>query len=72
VKHSLLSTTVLADSASIADAYATAFMVMGLEKTKQFLTKHPEFEAYLIYSDSSLKYQSWSTPGMREIIEEQQ
>jgi thiamine biosynthesis lipoprotein len=34
-----------------ADALATAFMVMGLEKTKAFLTDHPDIEVFLIYSD---------------------
>jgi thiamine biosynthesis lipoprotein len=70
VEHSLLSATVVADSASIADAYATAFMVMGLAKTKAFLKTHPRLEVYLIYSDSSSKFQSWSTAGMNELIEE--
>ncbi len=71
VKHSLLSATVMADSTSIADAYATAFMVMGLEKTRTFLKNHPQVEVYLIYSDWDSKFQSWSTAGMSEMIEEQ-
>ena len=36
----LLSATVITDKTAIADAYATAFMVMGLEKTKAFLDQH--------------------------------
>ena len=36
-----------------ADAYATAFMVMGLEKTKAFLQEHPELnlQVLLVYDD---------------------
>ena len=36
-KNNLLSATVIAENCMTADAYATAFMVMGLEKSKQFL-----------------------------------
>ncbi|MCF6214323.1 MAG: FAD:protein FMN transferase [Flavobacteriaceae bacterium] len=47
----LLSTSVIAptDCADV-DGYATAFMVMGLEKTKTFLNSHKKFKAFLIYS----------------------
>jgi len=55
VHHSLLSVTVLADDCSTADAYATAFMVMGLDKAKKFLKTHSDLEAYFIYSDSTGK-----------------
>lgn len=51
VEHSLLSATVLTDNCATADAYATAFMVMGLEKAKQLLEKHPEIMVYFIYAD---------------------
>ncbi|NTV84334.1 MAG: FAD:protein FMN transferase, partial [Bacteroidales bacterium] len=37
VRHSLLSVSVLAEDAATADGYATAFMVMGFEKAKEFL-----------------------------------
>jgi thiamine biosynthesis lipoprotein len=32
-----------------ADAYATAFMVMGMEKSMQFLKQYPELDACFIY-----------------------
>ncbi|WP_246175137.1 FAD:protein FMN transferase [Tenacibaculum aiptasiae] len=35
------------------DAYATAFLAMGLEKTKEFLTKHPELKVVLLYNDKN-------------------
>lgn len=71
VKHSLLSATVMADSASIADAYATAFMVMGLEKAKIFLDLHPEMEAYFIYSGKNGKLETFATKRMLSMITEQ-
>jgi thiamine biosynthesis lipoprotein len=71
VQHSLLSATVIADSAAIADGYATAFMVMGLEKARAFLTQHPELEAYFIYSGPDGNFQTWATERLRKIIHEQ-
>lgn len=48
-KSNLLSVSVIADRCVIADAYATAFMVMGLSQTKLFLKKHPELSCIFIY-----------------------
>ncbi|KAA6319582.1 FAD:protein FMN transferase [termite gut metagenome] len=51
VTNNLLSATVIAKDCISADAYATAFMVMGFEKSKRFLDVHPEIVAYFIYYD---------------------
>lgn len=50
VQHSLLSTTVLADDCMTADAFATAFMVLGLEKSIEIASQHPEIKVYFIYA----------------------
>lgn len=50
VQHRLLSATVQAATCAEADAYATAFMVIGYESALQFLKKHPELHVYFIYS----------------------
>ena len=71
VQHSLLSATVLADQCAIADAYATAFMVMGIEKAKMLLESHPELMVYFIYSDGSNgkdDFQVWFSPSLRDKI----
>ncbi len=68
VQHSLLSATVLAKTCAEADAYATSFMVMGLEKAKALLEKHPELMAYLIYSDSKGTLQVWFSPSLQDKI----
>lgn len=47
----LLSVTVIAPDCISADAYATAFMVLGIEKCKRIVEKHPELEVYIIYDD---------------------
>ena len=56
VQHNLLSATVIADDCATADAYATALMVMGLERGRDFLKKHKELSAYLIYTDEKGNY----------------
>lgn len=69
VQHSILSATVLAKRCAEADAYATAFMVMGMEKAKKVLEKHPELMAYLIYSDDKGNLQVWYSPSMEDKIQ---
>ncbi len=69
VEHNLLSATVIADECAYADAYATAFMVMGLEESKKFLQKHPELEALLIFSDENGLMQTFMTIGLESKIE---
>ena len=64
VQHELLSATVLADSCAVADAYATSFMVLGLEKTKAVLARHPEMKAYLIYTDPQGELAVWHSEGL--------
>ena len=70
VDHSLLSVTVITDSCSLADAYATAIMIMGVDEGKEFLNSHPEIDAYLVYSDPSGELQSYTTQGIEEALKE--
>lgn len=61
VDHNLLSATVFAPDCMTADAYATIFMVLGLEQAKEMLPAHPELGAYLIYEeDGTMKH--YATP----------
>ncbi|MDR1346537.1 MAG: FAD:protein FMN transferase [Bacteroidales bacterium] len=48
-KSDLLSVSVVASDCMTADAFATAFMVMGMKKSMQFLKQHPELDACFIY-----------------------
>lgn len=68
VQHSILSSTVIAPTCAIADAYATAFMVLGLEKSLQVLDRHPELMAYFIHTDKEGNYQVWKSPGIEALI----
>ena len=70
-KHNLLSATVIAGDCMTADAYATAFMVMGLEKTKEFLAQHKDLglEVFLIY-DAGGKWGTYTSETLKEWIKE--
>ena len=50
-KNNLLSASVFAPNCMKADAYATAFMVMGLEKALILAEELPEIEAFFIYGN---------------------
>lgn len=63
VHHTLLSVSIIANNCTTADAYCTAFMVMGIDKSKEFLKQHPRIEAYFIYSDSTNTNQVYHTPN---------
>lgn len=60
VQHSILSATVLAPTCAMADAFATSFMVLGLDKAIEILIQHPELQAYLI-CDQAGTYSTYST-----------
>lgn len=68
VQHNILSATVLAKNCATADAYATSFMVLGLDGAKKILEKHPELLAYLIYSDAKGNNKIWYSPSMKRKI----
>ena len=50
-KTNLLSISVIATDCMTADAYATAFKAMGIDKVKAFLKTHPELEVFLIFEN---------------------
>ena len=68
VQHSILSSTVVAKDCASADAYATAFMVMGLDSAKAFCEEHPELDAYFICSGDDDKFETYFTEGMKKYI----
>ncbi|MBR0361403.1 MAG: FAD:protein FMN transferase [Paraprevotella sp.] len=68
VQHSILSATVIAPDCATADAYATSFMVMGLDGTKEILKQRPELQAYIIYSDEKGENEIYMTEGIKDFI----
>lgn len=67
-QHSLLSATVVAQHCAIADAYATAFMVMGIEKAKKVLEENSNLAAYFIYTDEQNNIKVWYSEAMKSKI----
>ncbi|WP_431109951.1 FAD:protein FMN transferase [Winogradskyella poriferorum] len=51
-KTNVLSVSVIGPDCMTADAYATAFQAMGIEKVTKFLESHSELKAYFIYEDN--------------------
>jgi len=68
VKHTTLSVSVLAKDCITADAYATAFMVMGVEKGKEYLKKHPKIDVYFIYAAPDGSMKTFYTKGFEKLI----
>jgi thiamine biosynthesis lipoprotein len=70
-KHNLLSATVISDECMTADAYATAFMVMGLERSKQFLAENKalKLEVHFIYSENNT-WKTFTSESLKEWTEE--
>ncbi len=63
VKHNLLSATVIARDAMTADAYATWFMVIGLERAKEIIESRSDIDALLIY-DNGGKFEQFISKGI--------
>lgn len=69
VEHSLLSATVIHKSCTLADAYATSFMVMGLEDAKKFVNNRNDLQVYFIYADDKGNLNTWQSAGFDKYIE---
>ncbi len=71
-RNTLLSATVFSTDCIDADAWATGFMVMGIDKAFASAEQNPEIEAYFIYSDPAdgsmqVKY----TSGLKKLFEKE-
>jgi len=69
IQSNLLSTSVLTSDCAKADALATAFMVLGLEKSKTLVQNLDDVDAYFIYSDVSGNFAEWATTGFEDVME---
>lgn len=71
-EQNILSATIVADDCITADAYATAFMAMGLETARQAAKNIPGIEYYVIYSDENGKHQIEYSKGMLQYLPDRQ
>lgn len=53
VTTDVLSATVIAKNAALADAYATVFILLGKNESEKFLLNNPEFKIILVYIDGN-------------------
>ncbi len=65
VVHNLLSATVSAPTSGLADGFGTVMMIVGMEKSLELLGRHPELDAYLIYSDSLGNFKGYYSTKQR-------
>ncbi len=68
VHHNLLSVSIIANNTALADAYATACMVMGLKKSITFIEARDDLNAFFIYSNDDGDYDVYSTGGFSKLI----
>ncbi len=66
--NELLSVSVFAKDCTTADAWATAFMAMGLQKTKEHLSTTTDLDAILIFSIQDGSHQTFITPGIKSAV----
>jgi thiamine biosynthesis lipoprotein len=67
-RNELMSVTVLHKDCMLADAYATAFMVMGLNKSRGYLIDNPEIQAYIVYRDIKGELSTFISEDLKERI----
>jgi thiamine biosynthesis lipoprotein len=65
----LLSVTVVTENCGYADAWATAMMILGPGKSKEFLKGRNDMDVFLIYADEQGELQTWATEGFKAIME---
>ncbi len=68
VNHSLLSATVLAKDCMTADAYATALMVMGVERAIRLDSVLSEIEVFLIFGDGKGGYSTFASESLKPYL----
>ncbi|NND62393.1 MAG: FAD:protein FMN transferase [Flavobacteriaceae bacterium] len=62
------SATVIAPTCALADAYATAFMAMGLERSVTLIKELDDIHAYLTYSNSSKLTETFISEGFKKYL----
>ena len=67
VQHSLLSASVFAENCMLADAYATAFMVIGKDSAVQILENNKDIEGFLIYDEEG-ELKTYTSPSLENYL----
>ncbi len=67
-RKAILSASVFAPDATIADCWGTALMSMGHEKAIELLKTQNEIDAFLMFSDTDGNIQTYATPGIEKVL----
>ena len=67
-QNELLSVSIVADDCMTADAYATAFMALGLDESKRLAARLPGLEYYLIHESEAGNYGVTCSDGFQRLI----
>lgn len=70
VVRNLLSATVIAPTCMKADAYATAFMVLGIDSSLAICKNSSDLNCYLIYEDKEGKIKEVYSDGFKKYLKE--
>ena len=65
-KTNLLSISVIAEDCMTADAYATAFKTMGIDKITEFSKSRPDLKVYLIFENDEKQLETLSLNNFPE------
>jgi thiamine biosynthesis lipoprotein len=71
VQQNILSATVLAKDCATADAFATAFMVLGLDSARMVLEKDTSMMAFFIYATKDGTAE-WASPKLKAMLKDPQ
>lgn len=66
-----LAASVLAPNCALADAYATAFMAMGYEKSIALVASLEDIEVFLVYVDADGALDQYMSEGFKQVVYEQ-
>lgn len=67
-ENNVTSATVIANSCAKADAYATAFMAMGLDNSKRLLNELSDVEVYLTYQNGKGETKEFVSAGFNRLL----
>ncbi len=66
--NSLLSVSVFANDCMTADAYATGFMIMGKDKTIEFINEKTDLDVLLIFRGEDGNIQTYYSEGIKDKV----
>lgn len=72
VEHNLLSASVIANDCMTADAFATAFMVVGLRKAIEIAESEKGIDVLLIYEDEEGNLSKYHSEGVNPMVIERE